>query len=147
MEWWRLRPTATTARSGATASTTSLVNPQPARLCHALALTPLRSTTDLLSKNLAGVVVSIIAFEADCVVALADAAADEPSYLKTAMNLISGVTASPPPAPPPAEEPNWTAGYVFISILGFCCVCAWTVTWYSLKSDYDNSNTYGGYRR
>ena len=98
---------------------------------------------DLLSKNLAGIVVSIVAFQA----ALADAAADEPSYLKTAMNLISGVTASPPPAPPPAEEPNWTAGYVFISILGFCCVCGWTVTWYSLKSDYDNSNTYGGYRR
>ena len=102
---------------------------------------------DLLSKNLAGIVVSIIAFQEECVAALADAAADEPSYLKTAMNLISGVTASPPPAPPPAEEPNWTAGYVFISILGFCCVCGWTVTWYSLKSDYDNSKMFGGYGR
>ena len=98
---------------------------------------------DLLSKNLAGIVVSIVAFHAECVAA----ATEEPSLLQSAVNLISGVTASPPPAPPPPQEPNWTAGYVFISILGFCCVCGWTVTWYSLKSDYDNSNTYGGYRR
>ena len=73
---------------------------------------------DLLSKNLAGVVVSIIAFEAECVAA----AAEEPSLLASAVNLIAGANASPPPAPPPVQEPNFLAGGIFLGILGFVCV-------------------------
>ena len=79
---------------------------------------------DLLSKNLAGVVVSIIAFEAECVAA----EAEEPAtLLGSAMNLIAGASASPPPAPPPVER-DWTAGFVFLGVLGFCCVTGilWT---------------------
>jgi hypothetical protein len=74
---------------------------------------------DLLSKNLAGVVVSIIAFEAECVAA----EAEEPAtLLGSAMNLIAGASASPPPAPPPVQEPNFLAGGIFLGILGFVCV-------------------------
>ena len=79
---------------------------------------------DLISKNLAGVVVSIIAFEAECVAALAEEPA---TLLGSAMNLIAGASASPPPAPPPVER-DWTAGFVFLGVLGFCCVTGilWT---------------------
>ena len=79
---------------------------------------------DLLSKNLAGIVVSIIAFEAECVPALAEEPA---TLLGSAMNLIAGASASPPPAPPPVER-DWTAGFVFLGVLGFCCVTGilWT---------------------
>ena len=79
---------------------------------------------DLLSKNLAGIVVSIIAFEAECVAALAEEPA---TLLGSAMNLIAGASASPPPAPPPVER-DWTAGFVFLGVLGFCCVTGilWT---------------------
>ena len=73
---------------------------------------------DLLSKNLAGVVVSIIAFEAECVAALAE----EATLLQSAVNLIAGANASPPPAPPPVREPNFLAGGIFLGVLGFCCV-------------------------
>ena len=73
---------------------------------------------DLLSKNLAGIVVSIIAFEAECPAALAE----EPTLLQSAVNLIAGANASPPPAPPPPQEPNFLAGGIFLGVLGFCCV-------------------------
>ena len=73
---------------------------------------------DLLSKNLAGVVVSIIAFEAECVAALAE----EATLLQSAVKLIAGANASPPPAPPPVREPNFLAGGIFLGVLGFCCV-------------------------
>ena len=74
---------------------------------------------DLISKNLAGVVVSIIAFEAECVAALAE---EEPTLLQSAVNLIAGANASPPPSPPPVKEPNFLAGGIFLGILGFVCV-------------------------
>jgi len=73
---------------------------------------------DLLSKNLAGVVVSIVAFEAECVAALAE----EPTLLQSAMSAIGMTDASPPPAPPPPQEPNFLAGGIFLGVLGFCFV-------------------------
>ena len=72
---------------------------------------------DLISKNLAGVVVSIIAFEAEC-----PAAEEEATLLQSAVNLIAGANASPPPAPPPVREPNFVAGGIFLGVLGFVCV-------------------------
>ena len=74
---------------------------------------------DLLSKNLAGVVVSIVAFHAECVAAAADG---EASLLASAMSAIGMTDTSPPPAPPPPQEPNWVAGGIFLGVLGFCCV-------------------------
>ena len=89
---------------------------------------------DLLSKNLAGVVVSIIAFEAECVAA----EAEEPArMLGSAMNLIAGASASPPPAPPPVER-DWTAGFVFLGVLGFCCVTGILWTCYILMGGDDD---------
>ena len=61
---------------------------------------------------------SIIAFEAECVAALAE---EEPTLLQSAVNLIAGANASPPPAPP-VQEPNFLAGGIFLGVLGFCCV-------------------------
>ena len=78
---------------------------------------PLRSTADLLSKNLAGVVVSIIAFESEC-----PAAEEEATLLQSAVNLIAGADMTPPPAPPPVREPNFLAGGIFLGVLGFVCV-------------------------
>ena len=78
----------------------------------------LYNIADLFSKNLAGVVISIVAFHAECVAALAD----EPSLLASAMSAIGMTDASPPPAPPPPQEPNWVAGGIFLGVLGFCCV-------------------------
>ena len=100
---------------------------------------------DLLSKNLAGVVVSIIAFEAECVAA----AAEEPSLLASAMSAIGMTDASPPGAPPPPPEADLTTAYVFIGILAFVCVCGPVFTWYYLKAEYENNNDawLGGARR
>ena len=100
---------------------------------------------DLLSKNLAGVVVSIIAFEAECVAA----AAEEPSLLASAMSAIGMTDASPPAAPPPPPEADLTTAYVFIGILAFVCVCGPVFTWYYLKAEYENNNDawLGGARR
>ena len=62
---------------------------------------------------------SIIAFEAECVAALAE---EEPTLLQSAVKLIAGANASPPPAPPPVREPNFVAGGIFLGVLGFVCV-------------------------
>ena len=50
------------------------------------------------------------------------ALAEEPTLLQSAVNLIAGANASPPPAPPPVREPNFLAGGIFLGVLGFCCV-------------------------
>ena len=100
---------------------------------------------DLLSKNLAGVVVSIVAFHAECVAAAADG---EPSLLASAMSAIGMTDTSPPAAPPPPPEPDFTAGYIFLGLMSFLCVVGWGVAWTAIRESHEtNNNLVGAYRR
>ena len=99
---------------------------------------------DLLSKNLAGVVVSIVAFHAEC----AAAADGEASLLASAMSAIGMTGTSPPAAPPPPPEPNFTAGWIFLGIMSFLCVVGWGVAWTAVRESHEtNNNLVGAYRR
>ena len=100
---------------------------------------------DLLSKNLAGVVVSIVAFHAECVAAAADG---EASLLASAMSAIGMTDTSPPAAPPPPPEPNFTAGWIFLGLMSFLCVVGWGVAWTAVRESHEtNNNLVGAYRR
>ena len=94
---------------------------------------------------MAGIVVSIIAFESECVAAAADG---EASLLASAMSAIGMTDTSPPAAPPPPPEPNFTAGWIFLGLMSFLCVVGWGVAWTAVRESHEtNNNLVGAYRR